>query len=181
MQPASFSDRLHLGINLAATIVGGERHSVAVEIGGFAMQGQIAPSVGFGGANQSKIDMDRLVAEIFATIDRDEFDQCYRSRLVAAPGVESRIRKGPEADARDQPGPLRPDLAHEVRDDAGGKRIGLDKIIPRQLLHRGDQLQWPPITRRTMPFMRESTEAAIAPVADAERVDDREIAWDARS
>ena len=148
-----------------ASISAGSRTSVRLPRG-----------IGPRGPDDAEVDPQRLVAEISSAIDLDALDDVPRRAPVAFAAAVERIGEGAEADMGDETGPAGADLAKERHDDAGGQRVGLDLLLERESLHRRRPAPVTADDAGDQAFMRQPADAGALAVADAERVDDGEIA-----
>lgn len=173
-------DVAHLREHAAAAVVRGERGGERVDIGGFFTRCQVALHIRRGAAHDREVDREGLVPEQFLAAERDDIDEIIARTGVDAAAAVARIGEGIEADVGDETVTARAGFANQRLDHAGRQRVSLDAFLARELLHR---LRPGPVAADDAlhhAFVRETADAARHAVADAERVDQREIARMAR-
>ena len=119
---------------------------------------------------------ERLVAQQLLAIDGDHLGEVGLGGLVHAAAVDARIEERAEADVGEEAGPAGADLAEQLHGDAARQHVGLDLVVLGELLHARRPH---PVAADHLPdhaFVGEAVHAARLAVADAERMDDGEVA-----
>ena len=91
----------HLGDDLAARVVGGERGRVDIDVGRLLVEADVAVRIGEGAADQRHVDRKRLVAQQLAAIDFDHLGEIVLGALVHAPALKARVDERAKADVRE--------------------------------------------------------------------------------
>ena len=166
----------HFDDHLAAGSVRRQRAGLSVVIGAFLGEADIALVVGIGAAQQRDMHGEALVEQKFLAADGHDVNQRVLRAGVHPAALDARIDEGAEPDARNETGPPGADLAIELHHHAARQHIGLDGVGARHVLHarRPDPVAADHLAHEAL--MREAVNAARLAVADAERMDEREIA-----
>ena len=112
----------------AAAVSCGHGHGEHLALDGLAFHRQVAVLVGGSAPDDGHVDRESVVEQPFLAAERDHFDEVLGRHGVLLAARLARIDVGPEAYVRDQAGPSRGDLAHELRQDALGERVRLDLV-----------------------------------------------------
>ena len=166
---------LDLDEHPSAAVPGRERHRPGVEVGGLALERDVAGRVDGRPAHQSDIDREGLVSKIAPPVELDPFHELLGGALVAAPAAEARVRERAQSDPGDDAGPPGADLAQQRRDDAGGKGVGGEPFFAREALHRGRPAPVAADDARDHALVGEAVESATLPVPDPEGVHEGEV------
>ena len=152
------------------------RRGEGIEVGRFLARRQVAERIASGRAHQREVDLDRLVPQQFAAAEHDDLDEFLGGARIAAPAAVARIGEGVQADVRDEPVAPRGGLAQQRLDRAGRQRVGLDRVVARQRLHSLRPGPVPADDPLDHAAVSEAADAGRDAVADAERVDQRQVA-----
>src|SRR6218665_884471 len=99
------------------------------------------------------------------------------ARALPRPPPWGGAGEGVESDVRDQPVAPRTDLAQQRLDGAGRQCVGIDLVFARQLLHASGPGPVAADHALDHALVREAADACGGAVADAQAMDEREIAW----
>ena len=123
---------------------------------------------------------NRLVEQIFLAVDFHQADDVILRLLVELAAAVARIDESAEANARDMAGPVRGDVAEQMRDHALRQIIGLDLVGDGEMLQLRHQAPVAADDSAHEPLVREMVQSALLAVALACRIDQCQIARMAR-
>ena len=176
MQAAAFGEALDLHDDHTAGIVHGGGDGQHFQGQGFAFHGDVAIGIGSGAADQSDIDGEGLVEQIFAPGNGHQFDQVLGGAGVHFAAAKARINEGAQPDCAECAGLVGGDVAEQVRDHPLRQVIGLDLAADGQTAELGHQ---PPMaTDRPLdqPLMAEAVQTTFLAIALAGGIDQGEVA-----
>src|SRR5208283_5031806 len=127
--------------------------------------------------DDTDIDRESFVEEIFLAVDFHQADDVLLRLLVELAAAVARIDESAEADARDMAGPVRGDVAEQMRDHALRQIIGLDLVGDGKMLQLRHESPVSTDDSAHEPLMREMVQPALFAVTLTCRIDQRQIAW----
>ena len=142
----------------------------------FLFHRHIAVGIGGRAADDAHIDRERPVQQAFLAVNRDQLDQVFGRARIELSAAEARIDKRAQPDARQVRGPVRSDIAIQMRDHALRQVVGLDLVGDRQPLQRRHQAPVPADHAPHQSLMPEMVQAAQLAVTLAGRIHQRQVA-----
>jgi hypothetical protein len=152
------------------------RDRIDIEVGCLLIHRDVAVRVRERAANDGDVDGKRLVAKELAAIDVEYFHQVFGRALVELAAFDARIDESAEPDVGEQSSAAGCDLAEELHRHAAGQNVGLDLLVTCQRLHARRPDPVPADHAAHHAFVCEAVHPAGLAVADAERMNDAEIA-----
>ena len=134
IERAALGDALDLRDDDAAGIARRHGDGQSLERQRLLLHGQIAVGIAGGRPDDPDIDREGPVEQAFLAVDVDEADEVLLGPVVELAAAVARIDEGAEADARDMPGPMRGDVAEQMRDHALRQIVGLDLVGDGEVL-----------------------------------------------
>ena len=176
IERAAFGNALDLRDHDAAGIARGHGDGKRFQRQRFLLHRQIAVGVAGRSPDDADIDRESLVEQIFLAVDFHQTDDVILRLLVELAAAVARIDESAEADARDMAGPVRGDVAEQVRDHALRQIIGLDLIVDRELLQLRHQAPVAADDFAHEPLVRKMVQSTLLAVALACRIDQCQVA-----
>jgi hypothetical protein len=129
------------GADGAAGIARGHGDGERLQRQRFLLHRQITVRVAGCSPDDTDIDREPLVEEIFLAVDFHQADDVLLRLLVELAAAVARIDESAEADARDMAGTVRGDVAEQMRDHTLRQIIGLNLVGDGEMLQFGTRPQ----------------------------------------
>src|SRR5271166_277760 len=137
VQGARQSEILHLGDDDPAAVLGGLGKRKLLKKERFLVHRDVAPLISGRAPDQRDVDRKRLVEEVLSAAKLDELDIVGSRRRVHLGSPQPGVKKGPEADRRDDAGAVGRDLPVELDHHALRDAIGFAPVLLNQVRHIG--------------------------------------------